>query len=200
MGSLVLGERRTIEGTKYLSFCEVDVYAHGNTNPSKYYYASRNPDKDVASGPDAVFVLAYNDTDVVLTKQLRPPLGKRVIALPAGLVEPGESYIDAALRELKEETNATEAKVTLVSPMVCLSAGLSDETGVIVFVEVADTHYIKYAGNDPMEADLSAFVVKIDQIDSFIQEESRRSDTIFDSKCWFALQLVRASKAWSKSK
>lgn len=41
---------------------------------------------------------------VVLIRQFRYPLGGYVYELPAGLVDPGENYHTAAIRELKEET------------------------------------------------------------------------------------------------
>jgi 8-oxo-dGTP pyrophosphatase MutT (NUDIX family) len=41
---------------------------------------------------------------VILEKQFRPPMGRDVIELPAGLVETGESMEEAARRELIEET------------------------------------------------------------------------------------------------
>lgn len=42
--------------------------------------------------------------DIVLQKQYRPPLGKRVIEFPAGLVDKGETPEETAVRELREET------------------------------------------------------------------------------------------------
>ena len=39
--------------------------------------------------------------------QFRPPIEKLSIELPAGLIDPGESAGEAALRELKEETGYT---------------------------------------------------------------------------------------------
>ena len=41
---------------------------------------------------------------ISLQKQVRPPLGKVTLEVPAGLVDEGESAEEAALRELKEET------------------------------------------------------------------------------------------------
>jgi len=40
----------------------------------------------------------------LLQKQFRPPVGKVVIEIPAGLVDAGESGDETAVRELKEET------------------------------------------------------------------------------------------------
>ena len=44
---------------------------------------------------------------LIVIKQFRPPVGKYMIELPAGLVDSKESVVDAALRELKEETGYT---------------------------------------------------------------------------------------------
>lgn len=42
--------------------------------------------------------------EIVLQKQFRPPVNKVVIEVPAGLVDPGESAEESAVRELREET------------------------------------------------------------------------------------------------
>ncbi|EGV65146.1 ADP-ribose diphosphatase [Yamadazyma tenuis] len=58
---------------------------------------------------DAVSILALlkhpqKPTEIVFTKQFRPPTGKVVIELPAGLIDPKESVESTAIRELIEET------------------------------------------------------------------------------------------------
>lgn len=58
---------------------------------------------------DAVSILAFlkspsGPTEIVLTKQFRPPTEKVVIELPAGLIDPNESIQTTAVRELEEET------------------------------------------------------------------------------------------------
>ncbi len=42
--------------------------------------------------------------ELVLQKQFRPPIGKVVIEVPAGLIDEGETAEQCAERELKEET------------------------------------------------------------------------------------------------
>jgi ADP-ribose pyrophosphatase len=49
-------------------------------------------------------MVRYTGPEILLQKQFRPPLGKVVIEVPAGLVEACESAEQAAVRELKEET------------------------------------------------------------------------------------------------
>lgn len=60
---------------------------------------------------------SFSGPEVVLQKQYRPPIGKIVIEVPAGLVDAGESPEQAAIRELKEETGyvatATESSPTM---------------------------------------------------------------------------------------
>jgi len=79
-----------------------------------------------------VAVLAVTDDHrVVLTEQYRPPVGRRVIELPAGLagdipLQEDEPLLSAAKRELKEETGY-EAKHWTVLGEGPSSAGLTDE-------------------------------------------------------------------------
>lgn len=54
---------------------------------------------------DAVIILALNNQQQIVTiKEYRVPIKKIVRALPAGIMEAGEKPIDAAKRELEEET------------------------------------------------------------------------------------------------
>ncbi len=79
-----------------------------------------------------VAILAVtDDRRVVLTEQYRPPVGRPVIELPAGLagdipLQEDEPLLSAAKRELKEETgyDAKHWSMLIESPS---SAGLTDE-------------------------------------------------------------------------
>jgi 8-oxo-dGTP pyrophosphatase MutT (NUDIX family) len=55
--------------------------------------------------PDYVLILAINNKNqIVVERQYRRGIDEFVYELPAGWIESGESAIDAAKRELKEET------------------------------------------------------------------------------------------------
>jgi ADP-ribose pyrophosphatase len=65
----------------------------------------RRDGKDVVvHGPSVVIVAVDGERRVTLVRQQRVPAGKPVLELPAGGIEAGESALQAAQRELREET------------------------------------------------------------------------------------------------
>ena len=85
--------------------------------------------REVVEHGDGVAILALDDRNNVLTvTQYRYVIGKPLLEIPAGKLEPGEDPVAGALRELKEETGAVPDTflpmgVTLPSPG-CLSERL----------------------------------------------------------------------------
>lgn len=76
---------------------------------------AREADWDVLSGGRTVAVLAVTaHGDIVLTKQFRPGPGKVLHELPGGLVDERENVLDAAGRELREETGYVADEMVLV--------------------------------------------------------------------------------------
>lgn len=81
--------------------------------PVRYYVASRAKAADQLkiktkkNTPDGVIIYSiYGEQKdkVVLVRQYRYAIGNYIYEFPAGLVEAGESYRNAGIRELKEET------------------------------------------------------------------------------------------------
>lgn len=66
--------------------------------------------------PDSVLMCACTDDNkIVFVRQFRPVLDAYMIELPAGAVDSGEYFVDAAARELYEETGYTCDMLTFVS-------------------------------------------------------------------------------------
>ena len=106
-------EKKT--SNRFLNFYEFEaVHRDGRATP--YYVASRARDipelKAVShkNKPDGVIlygVYGEGKDKVVLIRQYRYPLGGYVYEFPAGLVEDGEDMLEAAIREMYEETGLT---------------------------------------------------------------------------------------------
>ena len=77
--------------------------------------------------PGAVMIIPITDSgEVVLERQFRYPLGREMIELPAGKIDPGESPLATGQRELLEETGYTAAQWQYVTT-IHLAIGYSNE-------------------------------------------------------------------------
>ena len=73
--------------------------------------------------------------ELLLVSQYRPPLGCRCIEFPAGLSGTGETPLDTAVRELKEETGYV-GTTHGTSPVIAGDPGLSSGTLRVVRVHI----------------------------------------------------------------
>ena len=72
----------------------------------------RRSRREVAEHPDAVVVLALReDGRIPFVRQWRAPAQRPLLELPAGRVDPGESPLEAARRELREEVGLDPARL-----------------------------------------------------------------------------------------
>ena len=69
----------------------------------------------IRSRPSVAVIILNDDNDVALIKQFRTTTGKWYWEIPAGLLEKGESLLEAARREVTEEAGLETKEVRQVS-------------------------------------------------------------------------------------
>lgn len=122
-------------GSRFLSYYEMEAI-HRDGSVSPYYMTSRNPDiatlKAVTgeNPPDGVVIFGLYGDKVVMIRQFRYPIGGFVYELPAGLMEKGEDYKSAAIREMFEETGLrfTPVEAGAMSRPFFNTVGMTDES------------------------------------------------------------------------
>lgn len=74
---------------------------------------------ELRAAGDSVGVLPLTpDGQIVLVREFRPGPDRRIISIPGGLVEPGETPGAAAVRELREETGFEAESLEVVATVV----------------------------------------------------------------------------------
>lgn len=132
-----------------------------------------------------------DDGKLVLLEQYRPPMGGKVIELPAGLVGdvPGnqaEPLEAAARRELQEETGY-EARHMEIMFEGCVTPGLCDES--ISFFLATGLRKTADGGGDETE-DIVVHEVALEAVTDFLAEQQRKGFFI-DLKVYSALFFLQ---------
>ncbi len=109
---------KTVFKSRYLSVNKDIVQLDDGLIITDYYTA------DVS---DAVMIIAITDqNNVILKKEYRHACKQDTIECPAGIIEPGELPIDAAKRELLEETGYSSEQWTYFGPTKECSSRLTN--------------------------------------------------------------------------
>ncbi len=130
--------------TKFLNFFELDTVKKTG-KAGKYFLASRAKDVsglEISRGETkadgvTMYVLCGSRRDkVLLIRQFRWAVGNYVYEFPAGLVEEGEDFHEAAVREVYEETGLN-LTVLKTDPMFerphYMTDGMTDEACAFVY-------------------------------------------------------------------
>lgn len=122
-----------------------------------------------------IIVAMTQDKKVVFVEQYRPPVGKKVIEFPAGLISDqkkyrNESIVTAAKRELFEETGyqASRMKVLLQGPV---SGGASSD--MVTMLLAGDLKKIGVGGGDHTE-NITVHEVPLVQTESWLRKQEKK--------------------------
>ncbi|MEE1031785.1 MAG: NUDIX hydrolase [Ruminococcus sp.] len=165
---------------KFLNFYELDT-VNKVGKEGKYFVASRAKEESelkLRTGkntPDGVVIYSLygeKQDQVVLIRQYRYPLGGYIYELPAGLVDAGENYHQAAIRELKEETGLELEPITvddMYQKPYFTTIGMTDESCATVYGYASGEISKKY-----MEASEEIEVVLADrkEVERILKEEN----------------------------
>ncbi len=133
-----------ITHNKFLNYFDLEV-THKSGKESRYYLASRAENEDALkirtreNTPDGVIMYClYGEKRdrVVLIKQYRYSIDDFIYELPAGLVEKGEDFHEAAIREMHEETGLTMTVIDadpLYEEARFTTIGMTDESCANVY-------------------------------------------------------------------
>ncbi|RIP34277.1 NUDIX hydrolase [Staphylococcus gallinarum] len=129
------------------------------------------------NGAVAVCALTPDD-EIILVRQFRKPAEKTMLEIPAGKLEIGEDRIEAAKRELEEETGYIADDLQLITEMYG-SPGFSNEKLSIYFAKDLKKGQMNLDADEFIELDN----VKVDEIEDLL-----KSTTLEDAKTIIALQ------------
>ena len=139
------------------------------------------------SSNGVVCILALTNKDeIVLVEQFRKPIQKRVLELPAGLIDDGETSIDAAHRELLEETGYASKTAYLLCKAPS-SAGMSDE--IVDMVKIMGCIKMGAGGGIDGE-DIKVHVVPIKDVIDFIISNIDPDECYVDYKVYAAIGIL----------
>lgn len=118
------------------------IFEEDNGDIINYDLVTRNIIKnklDLGKKVNAVSVIVYDTYGrYVLLKEFRYALNDYVVDFPAGIIDPGETIMDGAKRELFEETGLSAKRVVRVIDGGYSSAGMTDECVAICIIQVDD--------------------------------------------------------------
>ncbi len=142
----------------------------------------------VGIGGIVVMVAITPGGSVLLEKQFRPPLGRDVIELPAGLVDPGESREAAAKRELIEETGWEARSIEFLTEGP-ISTGASTEI-LSAYLCTAGLAPVGKNGGDDNEI-IEVIEVPLPDVRNYLMT-AQKTGTLIDLKVFGLIELAKA--------
>lgn len=142
--------------------------------------------REIVRHPGAVAVLALKDDRMLVVEQYRKALEKSQVEIPAGKLEPGEDPLEAAKRELAEETGYTCRSIRHICSFYT-SPGFADELMHLYVAEQLEKGEMRLDDDEFLECD----AITLEQARQYIREQ-RISDakTIAAVYAWQTYKLT----------
>ncbi len=115
------------------------TYANKLGKEKKYEIVSHHEidsPEDIGNKLSGISMVCIKDGKLLLLREFRMGVNRYIYNLCAGMLEEGESFIDAINRELYEETGLKVKRVIDILPDSYAAVGLSDIVNKVVFLEV----------------------------------------------------------------
>ncbi|MCC5978589.1 MAG: NUDIX hydrolase [Salinarimonas sp.] len=106
----------------------------------------------------AASICVLREGRVLLATRTRPPMDQ-LYTLPGGLVEPGETLAEAALRELQEEVGVTARILGLIRPIEVIER---DPDGAVRVHYVICAHAAQWVSGEPQTGPEAGAVIWAD--------------------------------------
>ena len=86
----------------------------------------------IVEKPSYVLVVGARGEELVMIREYRPGSGKMHLSFPAGFIDDGETALEAAVREFREETGYDAANARVIGVMDAQAAWLKVKCHVVV--------------------------------------------------------------------
>lgn len=129
----------------------------------------------VLAGHAAIIMPITDNNEFIMIKEPRTPIGKNVLAFPAGMIEEGEKPEDGARRELEEETGYRAGnlkKLREVYPAI----GYSNEQTIIFLA----TNLVKTERHLDETEDIEVLKIPVEEVKKMLEsgEIQTSSETV----------------------
>jgi 8-oxo-dGTP pyrophosphatase MutT (NUDIX family) len=143
--------------TPIFNLHEREVKPAGENEPSDFY---------VLDAPEWINIIALTpDREIVLVEQYRHGIDEVTLEIPGGMVDPGESPIEAAKRELAEETGFTSDSWELIGKSSSNPAFLTNFTHLYLVENCKKTEDQQTEGTE----DIDVHIMKLKDFMSLIR-------------------------------
>ena len=140
----------------------------------------------LTGGNGAVLVVPMvSDTEVLMVQEYGIGVDAYEWGFPKGKVDPGESFLEAANRELKEEAGMGARKLTVIKVTSQSPNYMQHKTHIVL---AQDLYPERLEGDEPEELDVCTF--SMDDVDAILARddisEARTIAALFIAKQWLA--------------